>query len=112
MIRYKLPVPSYPSTPIPSMVTDMETGQWVTLEDAQELERENALLRRELEKYKQFTVHHIQDECELELELEHLGLCFYDDYGHLGVTSVIVEYIKQLQGKLDHESENTKTKKS
>lgn len=96
MTRYKfVPEMQY-------MVTDPE-GQYVPFEQAEAVERENAILRREVEKYKLFNALMIKDECELEVELEKLGLVFYDEYGHLGTAEVITKYVKDLQSQLKEE---------
>lgn len=95
MIRYKVdPLMNG------SMVTDPD-GRWVPYEQAQEIESENASLRKQVEYYKRQAHYHIEDECELEVALEKCGVVFYDDYGHLGVIEPTVEFIEQLKKGVD-----------
>lgn len=39
--------------------------------------------------------HEIHDQCELEKNLESLGMCFYDDYGALDMFEVIKTFIEK-----------------
>ena len=99
MIRFTMYDESNINEPSPCHMREDAFGNWVPYSVAQDLETENAILRKEVEKYKRINAYMIHDECELEAELEKLGLVFYDDYGHLGIHAVLVDYITSLQKK-------------